>query len=101
MEDEYVRLADALDRLANGFPRTESGVELRILRKMVSPEEAALASIMTATPEPVVRIAERAGLGVHEAGQMLKTLARREFVWVSSDPGRSRLPARAVRGGQL
>jgi Pyruvate/2-oxoacid:ferredoxin oxidoreductase delta subunit len=54
---------------------------------MVSPEEAALASIMTATQEPVVRIAERAGLGVHEAGQMLKTLARREFVWVSSTPG--------------
>jgi Na+-translocating ferredoxin:NAD+ oxidoreductase subunit B len=87
MKDDFERLADALDRLANGFPRTESGVELRILRKMVSREEAALASVMTATPEPVVRIAERAGLEIHEAGQMLKSLARREFVWVSSTPG--------------
>ena len=41
MSDEiYSRLADALDRLPNGFPRTESNVELRILRKIYSPEEA-------------------------------------------------------------
>jgi electron transport complex protein RnfB len=87
MADEYERLAAALDRLANGFPRTESGVELRILGKMVSPEEAGLASVMTATPEPVAWIADRAGLSVHDAGQMLKSLARREIVWVSSIPG--------------
>jgi electron transport complex protein RnfB len=87
MNDAYERLAAALDRLANGFPRTESGVELQVLRKMVSPEEAALAAVMTATPEPVIRIAERAGVDIHAAGQMLKTLARREIVWVSSTPG--------------
>jgi electron transport complex protein RnfB len=87
MADAYERLATALDRLANGFPRTDSGVELKILRKMVSPQEAALASVMSATPEPVPVIAERAGWPVHEAGQMLKELARREFVWVSSTPG--------------
>jgi electron transport complex protein RnfB len=87
MDDAYERLAAALDRLANGFPRTESGVERKILRKMVSPQEATLAAVMTATPEPVTTIAERAGLAVHEAGQILKELARREFVWVSSTPG--------------
>jgi electron transport complex protein RnfB len=87
MEDAYERLATALDRLANGFPRTESGVELKILRKMVSAEEAAVACVMTATPEPVGRIAERAGIEVREAGQILKELARREFVLVSSTPG--------------
>jgi electron transport complex protein RnfB len=87
MEDSYERLAAALDRLANGFPRTESGVELKILRKMVSAEEAAVACVMTATPEPVGRIAERAGLPARETGQILKELARREFVRVSSTPG--------------
>ncbi len=85
--DEYERLAAALDRLASGFPRSESGVELKILRKMVSAEEAALACVMTATPEAVPVIAERAGLPVREAGQILKELARRGFVWVSSTPG--------------
>jgi electron transport complex protein RnfB len=37
MDDAYEQLAAAMDRLANGFPRTESGVELKILRKMFSP----------------------------------------------------------------
>jgi Na+-translocating ferredoxin:NAD+ oxidoreductase subunit B len=32
----YVQLAGALDRLPNGYPRTESGVELRILEKIFS-----------------------------------------------------------------
>jgi len=36
----YERLADQLDALPNGFPRTESGVEIRLLEKMVAPEEA-------------------------------------------------------------
>ena len=45
MTDEiYSRLADALDRLPNGFPRTTSNVELRILRKIFPPEDAELAS---------------------------------------------------------
>jgi Na+-translocating ferredoxin:NAD+ oxidoreductase subunit B len=87
MDDEYERLADALDRLANGFPRTESGVELRLLRKMLTPEEASLAAVMTATPEPIARIAARGAMDIHRAALMLKDLARRELVWVSSKPG--------------
>ena len=87
MDDAYERLAAALDRLANGFPRTESGVELRLLRKMLSPEEAALAAVLTATPDPVARIAEHAGLTVGRTAAILKDLARRELVWVSSTPG--------------
>ena len=30
----YEQLADALDRLPNGFPRTPTGVEIRILKKI-------------------------------------------------------------------
>jgi hypothetical protein len=36
----YERLAEALDRLPNGFPRTSSNVEIRLLKKIFSPEEA-------------------------------------------------------------
>ena len=87
MDDVYERLAAALDKLANGFPRTESGVELRLLAKMLTPEEASLACLMTATPEPIALIAERAGWETHRTAQMLKDLARREIVWVNSTPG--------------
>ena len=45
MTDEvYEGLADALDRLPNGFPRTPSGVEIPMLKKMYRPEEAWLAA---------------------------------------------------------
>ena len=32
--DVFDRLAEALDRLPNGFPRTPSNVEIKILRKI-------------------------------------------------------------------
>ena len=44
MADIYEQLARFLDDLPAGFPRSESGVELRILRRLFTPEEAALAS---------------------------------------------------------
>jgi hypothetical protein len=40
----YVQLANALDQLPNGFPRTESGVELEILKRIFTSEEAKIAS---------------------------------------------------------
>ena len=39
----YRKLAERLDAIPNGFPETESGVELKLLAKIYSPEEAALA----------------------------------------------------------
>lgn len=40
----YEHLADALDRLPNGFPRTPSNVEIPLLKRIFSPEDASLAS---------------------------------------------------------
>ncbi|RPH75571.1 hypothetical protein EHM76_01355, partial [bacterium] len=77
----YQNLADALDSLPNGFPHTASGVELKILRKIFSPEEAFLAGRLHGTPEPVEMIAERACLPVDEAKARLKDLAKRGLVW--------------------
>jgi hypothetical protein len=36
VEEVYERLADALERLPNGFPRTPSNVEIQILKKIFS-----------------------------------------------------------------
>jgi len=38
--DIYERLAMHLDDLPAGFPRTEGGVEMRILRRLFTPEDA-------------------------------------------------------------
>lgn len=78
--DVYRTLAQKLDALPNGFPATQSGVELRVLAKLFAPHEAALAAIMTAHPEPVAEIAARAGLEATEAARTLEGMAERGLV---------------------
>ncbi len=78
----YAQLADALDRLPNGFPRTESGVETRILQKIFSEAEASLAAQLTGTAEPLDVIARRMGQPASEVSKRLFDLARRGVVWV-------------------
>ena len=41
-EEIYQQLARHLDDLPGGFPPTKSGVELRILRRLFTPEQASL-----------------------------------------------------------
>ena len=66
-EDVYRLLAKRLDSIPNGFPTTESGVELRLLAKIFIPEEAGLASVMRLKREPADAIAARAGLEAESA----------------------------------
>jgi hypothetical protein len=77
VEAVYRRLALQLDAIPNGFPPTESGVELRLLAKIFLPEEAALAAEMGSRKEPAEVIAERAGLDPKVAYHRLKTMARK------------------------
>ena len=52
MPDVFERLARRLDELPQGFPPTDSGVELRILRKIYSPEDAGVALEVKPIPRP-------------------------------------------------
>jgi ferredoxin len=61
MEPIYKKLARHLDNLPGGYPATESGIELRILKRLFTPEEAEVAVHLTLTPEPVATIAQRIG----------------------------------------
>ena len=58
-QDVYERLSAFLDGLPSGFPRTESGVEIRILKRLFTQEEAALASHLAMWSESVETIAQR------------------------------------------
>ncbi len=78
----FEHLADALDRLPNGFPRTPSRIEIKILKKIFSPEEAALASQLGGSFEPIDEIAKRTGLPVEQARKQLFKLVRRGMVWI-------------------
>ena len=87
-ESVFEQLADALDRLPNGFPRTETGVEIRILKKIFSPEQAALACHLTGTYEPVDGIAQRAGKSAGEVSRQLFKLVRSGVVWLDKQDGK-------------
>ncbi len=75
-DDAYIRLREFLDRMPGGFPQTETGLELRILKKLFAPEEAEMAMQLQAMPEPVATIAERAGMEPTGAGELLESMAR-------------------------
>jgi Na+-translocating ferredoxin:NAD+ oxidoreductase subunit B len=85
MSDPYAVLAQALDQLPNGYPRTDSGVEIQILQKLFSREEAALASLLTAEPQSVSAVASRMGSPESETSRRLFGLARKGAAWLGRD----------------
>lgn len=75
-KDIYERLAKHLDNLPGGFPHTESGVEIRILRRLFTPEDAKLAVHLTLIPEEPRVIARRAKIPVEEASRRLEEMVK-------------------------
>ncbi len=86
----YEKLANALDKLPNGFPRTSSGTEIELLKKIFSPEEALLASHLSGTMEPIDTIAERVGLPAEEIKAKLMKMAEKGLVWPDRQPEKPR-----------
>ncbi len=81
--DSYKKLAQKLDALPNRFPATESGVEIRILETLFSPEEARVAAELSAEKKSAAEIAAQAGLSEREASGLLKGMVRRQLILFS------------------
>ena len=77
MNSIYEHLAAKLDESPHGFPRTESGVELRILEKIFAPDQAAMAARLLPIPEPVEAIAHRLDRPAEELRPILERMVRR------------------------
>jgi H+/Na+-translocating ferredoxin:NAD+ oxidoreductase subunit B len=84
--DIYERLAAALDALPQGFPRTPSGVELKLIKMSFTPEEVSLAGQLTRFPETAAAIAKRVGLDETRVTEILESLIPRRLVRLDS-PG--------------
>lgn len=76
-DDVYRRLAKKLDEMPNGYPATESGVELRILQKIFTPEEAETAIKLKIIPETAEVIAERLNVPLPEMQTKLDTMVHK------------------------
>lgn len=79
--DVYEKLAEHLDRLPAGFPRTDTGVEIRILRRLFSPREAEIAQQLTLRPESPGRIARRIGCDEGELADQLPAMSRKGLIF--------------------
>jgi len=78
--DVYRKLAQKLAAIPNGFPQTESGIELKVLAKIYTPEEAALASEMQLTPESAEQIARRIGRDIAKTASLLEEMVRKGLI---------------------
>ena len=88
MSDVYKRLATKLDQLPNGFPATDSGVELKILRKIFDPDEAEMALKLKPLPETAEVIAKRLGMQLMETEAILDNMAKKGQIWSEKKSGR-------------
>jgi len=75
-EDVYLRLARVLDTLPNGFPTTESGVEIKLLKKIFTPEQADLFCDMRLTFETAKQVAQRTGRPLKGLEEMLISMGK-------------------------
>jgi len=88
MNNHYQKLADELDQIPNGFPRTESGVELKLLAKLFTTEDAAIASTLSLVPKSLKEIAEQNSMDEGEAKSRLIGMVKRGLIDLKREEGR-------------
>jgi len=76
----YQKLARKLDQLPNGFPSTDSGVELQLLKMLFDPQQAELAGVMQLSMEPAEVIARRLDLEPRRVSRQLKDMVRKGLI---------------------
>lgn len=80
-EDLYRRLQKQLDQYSMGFPATESGIEIRILKKLFSEKDAEVFLGMTPKLETPEEIAPRVNRPVQELAERLDDMADRGLLF--------------------
>jgi electron transport complex protein RnfB len=76
----YRELAHTLDSIPSGFPASESGVELQLLARLYTREEATIVSAMRLNFESAGAIATRAAMDPDAAYDILYGAARKRLV---------------------
>lgn len=82
-DDIYIKLREYLDTMPVGFPATESGVELKILRYLFTPEEAEVALRLGIIPQPLKKIYRhfrRKGRDIDEIKSILDNMLKKGLI---------------------
>ncbi len=82
MSDEvYLNLRKFLDQFPLGFPETPSRVEIKILKRLFTEEDARTAIYLTPTPETATRIARRNKLNEKELEEKLESMSKKGLIF--------------------
>ncbi|TFG24389.1 MAG: 4Fe-4S ferredoxin, partial [Promethearchaeota archaeon] len=84
--DIYRKLQQHLDTLPIGFPATTSGVEIKILKFLFTPEEALIGINMRFIPEPPIKIFRRVkkyGISLEQVEIVLKRMYKKGSINVT------------------
>jgi electron transport complex protein RnfB len=87
MTDVYQNLARHLDNLPAGFPATETGVEIRILKRLFTPREAEIAAGLVMMPEPASAIAGRLKMDEAALTPVLYDMSQKGLIYRSGKNG--------------
>ena len=87
MDAVYKKLAIHLDNLPGGFPATESGLEVRILKRLFTPQEAEIAAGLTMMLEPSAVVAGRLNMDETEMDRILDNMSKKGLI-IRSGKGR-------------
>jgi ferredoxin len=75
-EELYLKLQKHLDKQPGGFPKTQSGAEIDILKRFYTPEQAKIALKMTSIPESASKIARKLKTDEKKIEESLEQMAR-------------------------
>jgi ferredoxin len=77
----YLNLRKFLNQFPLGFPETPSGIEIEILKKLFTKEEAEMAVLLTPLPEEASQIARRTGLNEEVLEEKLESMSKRGLIF--------------------
>lgn len=77
--DIYRKLQSQIDKLPIGFPETNSGVELKILKRFFTPKQAEIATYLSFMPETLARIYLRIKLSRKKPNSYLKKITLKDL----------------------
>ncbi len=81
--DSYEKLREFLDQFPIGFRKTQSGIEIEILKRLFTEEEAELTTFLTIRPERARSIARRAEKNLAEIEKKLESMAKKGLIFRS------------------
>ena len=81
MDNVYGRLRERLDDFASGFPATESGIEIKILKGLFTEEEAELFLKLFPVSETSQDVAKRLDRDYAETAELMEDMAKKGLIF--------------------